>query len=84
MGEFKVGEDRDGERKGKQEGAEYSAAVSRLADSVRSCSECAMRGRQETAVKERKGEGAEKGRTSACVGKCVQSVRSFVGLCSVV
>lgn len=53
-----------------QEGAEYSAAVSRLADSVCSCSECAMRGRQETAVKEqKKGEGAEKGRTSACVGK---------------
>lgn len=55
-----------------QEGAEYSAAVSRLADSVCSCSECAMRGRQETAVKEqkkKKGEGAEKERTSACVGK---------------
>lgn len=53
-GEFKVGEDRDGERKGEQEGAEYSAAVSRLADSVCSCSECTMRGRQEAAVKEQK------------------------------
>lgn len=37
--------------------AEYSAAVSRLADSGCSCSECTMRGRQcaqHTAVKERK------------------------------
>lgn len=72
-GEFKVGEDRDGERKGEQEGergAEYSAAVSRLADSGCSCSECGMRGRRKkTAVKRAKGDGAEKERTSACMGK---------------
>ena len=72
-GEFKVGEDRDGERKGEQEGergAEYSAAVSRLADSGCSCSECGMRGRRKkTAVKRAKGDGAEKERTSACIGK---------------
>lgn len=49
-----MGEDSDGESK-QERGAEYSAAVSRLADSGCSCSECAMRGRQrahETAVKE--------------------------------
>lgn len=75
-GEFKVGEDRDGERKGEQEGAEYSAAVSRLADSVCSCSECTMRGRQEAAVKEQKEKEQRKARTSAC--ECEN-----VGLCSV-
>lgn len=75
-GEFKVGEDRDGERKGEQEGAEYSAAVSRLADSVCSCSECTMRGRQEAAVKEQKEKGQRKARTSAC--ECEN-----VGLCSI-
>ena len=39
--------------------AEYSAAVSRLADSGCSCSECTMRGKpcaQEIAVKEQKGK----------------------------
>lgn len=55
-------EDRDAERK-REHRAEYSAAVSRLADSGCSCSECSMRGRQraqETAVKEQK-EGEEEG-----------------------
>ena len=85
-GEFKVGEDRDGERKGEQEGergAEYSAAVSRLADSGCSCSECGMRGRRKkTAVKRAKGDGAEKERTSACMGEKKKCIQMCVGLYS--
>lgn len=50
-----------------QEGAEYSAAVSRLADSVCSCSECTVRGRQEAAVKERTEREQLGARTSACM-----------------
>lgn len=59
-----MGEDGAGERKSKRERrAEYSAAVSRLADSGRSCSECTMRGRQraqETAVKQQKEKKARR------------------------
>lgn len=69
-----------------QEGAEYSAAVSRLADSVCSCSECAMRGRQETAVKEqkkkKKKEKEQRKREQVHVWeKCDRRVRRFVGSC---
>lgn len=56
---FKVGEGIGGERRR----AEYSAAVSRLADSVFSCSECATRGRQKNGVKEQ---------NVACMQPCVQ------------
>lgn len=48
---------RDGEKMRGMEEAEYSAAVSRLADSGCSCSECTMRGRhceQGNAVKEQR------------------------------
>lgn len=58
-GGFKVGEGRDGERRR----AEYSAAVSRLADSVFSCSECATRGRQKN--------GGKKEQIAACTQPCV-------------
>lgn len=73
-GESKVGDDSDGERKGEREGAEYSAAVSRLADSVRSCSECGMSGgrRQEAGAnrREEETEGGKKNlRTSARMRK---------------
>lgn len=70
-----VWEDGDGERKGEQEGTEYSAAVSRLADSVCSCSECSMRGGQGTNGKE---EGAE--RKSEQVHVCADAFR--VCLCA--
>lgn len=53
-------------------GAEYSAAVSRLADSVRSCSECGMRGRkgqEEPAPTGERRMGKKKLRTSARMRK---------------
>ncbi len=68
----------------RERGAEYSAAVSRLADSGCSCSECTMRGiqcTQETAVKEQK-EKKERKREQVHVCEDA-SVRGFVGSYSV-
>lgn len=56
-----MGEGSGGERKR----AEYSAAVSRLADSAYSCSECATRGRQKNGVKEQNSAGMQP-RMHAC------------------
>lgn len=80
-GESKVGDDSDGERKGEREGAEYSAAVSRLADSVRSCSECGMRGRrrQEAGANRREEETGKKLRTSVRMRKLC-TLFSFFGV----
>lgn len=63
-GEFKVGEGSGGEMKR----AEYSAAVSRLADSAYSCSECATRGRQKNGVKELNSAGMQ-----PCMHTCTRA-----------
>lgn len=63
--------------------AEYSAAVSRLADSGCSCSECTMRGRQcaqETAVKRAKKKKRGQVHVSEKAHECMLF---FVGLCCV-
>lgn len=83
-GESKVGDDSDGERKGVREGAEYSAAVSRLADSVRSCSECGMSGgrRQEAGANRREEEtegGKKKFENKCAYAKIVHTFFSFLG-----
>lgn len=65
-----MGEGRDGERRR----AEYSAAVSRLADSVFSCSECATRGRQKNGVKEQ---------NVPCMQPMCACVRACGRMCSV-
>lgn len=83
-GESKVGDDSDGERKGEREGAEYSAAVSRLADSVRSCSECGMSGgrRQEAGANRREEEtegGKKKFENKCAYAKIVHTFFSFFG-----
>lgn len=54
--------------------AEYSAAVSRLAESWCSCSECTMRGSECTGnccERAKREQGAKEG-TSACKRKCIQ------------
>lgn len=61
-----MGEGSDGERKR----AEYAAAVSRLADSAYSCSECATRGRQKNGVKEQSGAGMHACGVSVQMSSC--------------
>lgn len=60
-----MGEGSGGERKR----AEYSAAVSRLADSAYSCSECATRGRQKNGVKEQNRNAAAHARMLLCANE---------------